>query len=314
MAISRGWKGIRVRGTPEFRRLVWKAATDRGLGVEGYRAGPGEKALRNEKQRERQEKQSGKQAGKQAGETTGDGKHSRPAPSPGFSSPEAKDSEPAERKEKPFSGEILNYGPAPYNHDPNNRPSFFVTIRAPDGTEATHWGLGLERAREEARANIGDHVKLTRHDRAITASKYATWSIQVYNPEILDGKEAEPQASSAESQVTDKPLVEGEKEPVSETQKPGEQGAQTSAPEKVETSELPNSRGNTPDRQEVQQHQQDPGTKIVEDFTEKRLKNWTPEEREAFQERFRELRSILSATEPDKGGAKTSDREHEHER
>ena len=36
IAQQRGWKGVQVKGTPEFRRAVWEAATRAGLSVEGY--------------------------------------------------------------------------------------------------------------------------------------------------------------------------------------------------------------------------------------------------------------------------------------
>lgn len=36
IAQQRGWKGVKVKGTPEFRRAVWEAATRAGLTVEGY--------------------------------------------------------------------------------------------------------------------------------------------------------------------------------------------------------------------------------------------------------------------------------------
>jgi len=44
LAQSRGWSSVRVTGTQEFRRLIWTAATKRGLAVDGYSPSPGERA------------------------------------------------------------------------------------------------------------------------------------------------------------------------------------------------------------------------------------------------------------------------------
>ena len=44
LAHAQGWSALRVRGTSEFKRLVWEAASRRGLAVEGYVPSPAELA------------------------------------------------------------------------------------------------------------------------------------------------------------------------------------------------------------------------------------------------------------------------------
>jgi hypothetical protein len=44
IAQSRGWSALRVKGSKEFRRLVWATAMKRGLSVEGYSPSAGERA------------------------------------------------------------------------------------------------------------------------------------------------------------------------------------------------------------------------------------------------------------------------------
>jgi hypothetical protein len=36
LAHARGWSALRVKGSRDFKRLVWEAASRRGLAVEGY--------------------------------------------------------------------------------------------------------------------------------------------------------------------------------------------------------------------------------------------------------------------------------------
>jgi hypothetical protein len=56
-------------------------------------------------------------------------------------------------------GELLKYGPAPYEFDPMGSPSYFVTLRTARG-EVTLWGRGLARAIEKSRTQpqVGDAI------------------------------------------------------------------------------------------------------------------------------------------------------------
>ena len=45
LAESRGWSALKVKGTKDFRRLVWAAAAKRGMAVDGYAPTAGERAM-----------------------------------------------------------------------------------------------------------------------------------------------------------------------------------------------------------------------------------------------------------------------------
>src|SRR5208282_617102 len=58
------------------------------------------------------------------------------------------------------AGRLIEHGLAPYNNDPRNRASYFVTIEGDGGQRRTLWGVGLERALAEAGPSIGDMIVL----------------------------------------------------------------------------------------------------------------------------------------------------------
>ena len=58
------------------------------------------------------------------------------------------------------AGRLIGHGRAPYQNDPKNRASYFVTIEGAGGQRHTLWGVGLERALAEARPSIGDMIVL----------------------------------------------------------------------------------------------------------------------------------------------------------
>lgn len=61
-----------------------------------------------------------------------------------------------------FTGQLLDSGIAPYQHDENNSDSFFVKLRTDDGKVATHWGKDLGRALSESNAHLGDRLQLAK--------------------------------------------------------------------------------------------------------------------------------------------------------
>ena len=58
------------------------------------------------------------------------------------------------------AGRLIEHGRAPYQNDPKNRASYFVTIEGDGGQRRTLWGVGLERALAEAGPSIGDRIVL----------------------------------------------------------------------------------------------------------------------------------------------------------
>ena len=58
------------------------------------------------------------------------------------------------------AGRLIEHGRAPYQNDPKNRASYFVTIEGDGGQRRTLWGVGLERTLAEAGPSIGDRIVL----------------------------------------------------------------------------------------------------------------------------------------------------------
>jgi hypothetical protein len=136
LAQARGWTSIRVKGSKDFRRMVWTAAAQQGLAVEGYSPSAGEKALFDQAGLPSSEQDESRSAGRER-----------------------------ERPIDPLSGVLLAHGPAPFQHQPENSPSYFVTVRTQAGDDATYWGIDLERAVRESEAIVGDRVRLVRQGR-----------------------------------------------------------------------------------------------------------------------------------------------------
>lgn len=61
-------------------------------------------------------------------------------------------------------GILVDHGPAPYNHKPNEKPSYFAVLNQ-DGKESTIWGLGLKSAIEKSGVQKGDEISLQKTGR-----------------------------------------------------------------------------------------------------------------------------------------------------
>jgi Ti-type conjugative transfer relaxase TraA len=57
-------------------------------------------------------------------------------------------------------GELMEHGVAPYEHKPENKQSYYVTLANAKGKERTIWGVDLERALQASGAAIGDKIGL----------------------------------------------------------------------------------------------------------------------------------------------------------
>jgi len=57
-------------------------------------------------------------------------------------------------------GVLIGHGEAPFEHRPENRDSYFITIGYGDGEERTIWGVDLPRAMDEAGVVVGDRIGL----------------------------------------------------------------------------------------------------------------------------------------------------------
>lgn len=67
---------------------------------------------------------------------------------------------PAKRVKTKGKGILVASGHAPYDNNPENEESFFITIRTKAGRERSFWGIDLPRALEQSKAVIGDEITL----------------------------------------------------------------------------------------------------------------------------------------------------------
>jgi len=58
------------------------------------------------------------------------------------------------------AGRLVEHGEAPYENDPQNRPSYFATLENDKGDRRTLWGVDLARAIEASGPKIGDRIGL----------------------------------------------------------------------------------------------------------------------------------------------------------
>ncbi len=66
----------------------------------------------------------------------------------------------ADIKEFASAGRLVDHGIAPYEHNPQSRESYFVTLENDKGERHTVWGVDLKRAMREASPKIGDRISL----------------------------------------------------------------------------------------------------------------------------------------------------------
>ncbi|RVD57468.1 Ti-type conjugative transfer relaxase TraA [Mesorhizobium sp. M2D.F.Ca.ET.185.01.1.1] len=57
-------------------------------------------------------------------------------------------------------GVLVEHGAAPFEHNPENKQSYFVTLEIAEGKQNTIWGVDLKRAMAEAAPRIGDRIGL----------------------------------------------------------------------------------------------------------------------------------------------------------
>lgn len=101
-----------------------------------------------------------------------------------------------------FSGRLVGYGAAIYPHDENKRKSYFVQIEQSNQQDRTLWGVDLERALQNAKAEKGDFIIAKNMGReAVTvelpngrhrATHRNTW--------VIESQEAQARQVEAETQ------------------------------------------------------------------------------------------------------------------
>lgn len=195
LAEAKAWQTIRVKGSDDFKREVWLAASLRGMDVQGYRPTDVDRARLEELMQDRPARprntiEQGQDRDHQLPRTS---KAAEPENKP----PAADDGEralsPQQRtaidtlrnimksrgdstkaidmateiakeklqQDRVYIGTVQAYGHAPYQGKVENEQSFYVTLKTAHG-ERTVWGVDLERTLTEKNVDIGAPVVLAR--------------------------------------------------------------------------------------------------------------------------------------------------------
>ncbi len=153
IAVARGWDGMTVKGTNEFKKAVWLEAKTRDLEVAGYKPSELDLAQLAKKQEHRVQ-----------AKTVATGEHNEVhkgvdrGQSVDHSVP-AIDQAKEDRKARRYEGILLEHGEANYKFDPTQKESYFAKIETAHGVE-TVWGVDLPRAMEESKAQAGEKIQL----------------------------------------------------------------------------------------------------------------------------------------------------------
>nr|AGH89209.1 Trac4: DNA primase [uncultured bacterium] len=179
IAEARGWTELQLSGTEDFRRAAWLEAASRGLASRGYKPKEEDlarlKKLTNDRtsneiepreqadvvppaaKGKEQPTNQDKQQGQQAAQSPQVAKAAAATATADKQQPEA--TAPAQEVNR-LAGKLVEHGKAPYENNPDNNGSYFVTLENADGQQSTTWGVGLEKAIEESQAEAGQHVEL----------------------------------------------------------------------------------------------------------------------------------------------------------
>ena len=205
MVKAKSWERILVSGHEAFRREVWLQATLLGLHVSGYQPKAADLARLGESRRELMNSRfayageilprtngtrppapaadpvsvaPAEDAAAQAApgvareatatpaarRTTGNETRSDTGHETGREM-ERKTSGQDEPDVHRYTGELVEYGSAPYQHNPARSDSYYVVYRDGAGADHAVWGVDLERAIAESGATPGERVTLQNFDK-----------------------------------------------------------------------------------------------------------------------------------------------------
>jgi len=195
LAQAKGWSTIKLKGTDEFKREVWLQASLKGMDVQGYKpldvdlarledlrkeTGRNEDRGRNiiDQVPERSKVGDRAERTEAVDKTAVVDENTRTLSKRQLSALETikgvmrarGDSETAvnmaaelaaERFQtnRVYVGKVVDHGAAPYENDPKNERSYYVKLQT-DAGEKIVWGVDLERAVGDGKAQIGDDVAL----------------------------------------------------------------------------------------------------------------------------------------------------------
>lgn len=176
VATAKNWREITVNGTDDFKRNAWLEASLNNLKVRGYEPHEADKMLLAEQQARHAPSNSIEVVQQVLKRDTAvpenhaararkhiDGDALSPEEKkvldtsrafltskdmgfgPGVTDATIRELESRLRGERLFVGQIVDHGHAPYRHDKNNDPSYFVVLKSPAGEQVV-WGKGLAEA------------------------------------------------------------------------------------------------------------------------------------------------------------------------
>lgn len=179
MAEAKGWKTIKVSGHPDFQKEVWMEASLRGLEVRGFKPSEQDlkllesrrdRTLNNTVERDvdreraaprkpqtRAQEQAPLAAERTASEPAKESVTAATAQNAGKDKPTPEQA--ASGTLRAFSGQLLEHGPAKYNHDPDEKMNYYVKLDTAQG-EKTVWGIDLKRAMAEGKPKVGDEINV----------------------------------------------------------------------------------------------------------------------------------------------------------
>jgi hypothetical protein len=162
VAKTKGWTSLHLKGTEEFMREAWYQAKLAGLDVTGFQPKPVDQARLAAAIGEPAPENTISQS------TAPQLAQANVQPLPGMS-PTGEHAQPVSNHEKssklnPLHGIVVAFGADAYQHDKREgvAQSFFIAIKALDGSITAHWGKDLERLANDAKLAVGDMVTLMR--------------------------------------------------------------------------------------------------------------------------------------------------------
>lgn len=148
-AAAKGWNHINVDGSDPFKQKVWLEASKRGMVVQGYEPTPIDwEVLERNRMNNRVEAIPDKAV------QNGHDRQANVADREAGHAPAAKDTNRYER--------VVEFGEAPYRHDPAESVNYFVRVERSDGSQREVWGKDLKRALAEQEIQTGDYISLQR--------------------------------------------------------------------------------------------------------------------------------------------------------
>ena len=200
-ARAEGWTSIHIKGTDDFKREAWLAASMAGLEVKGYKAKDQDQALLEELKRERatienkyeQQGTRSRATGRPArdlssndGQVVDETKVTKPQETAliaidqtlrerGDSEPQIKMAVSMAREQfqqkRVYAGELKEHGAAHYEFNDRNEKSYYVKLEAANGHQQTVWGVHLPEALKQGEAKLGDQVFVAYQGRTAVTIK-----------------------------------------------------------------------------------------------------------------------------------------------